>query len=249
MILIVLLKGKIPSFIIPSTGGEVAAVTTLYDYIVANKKHNGVILMQLLHNFAALLVRHKITSVEIMACPSDISLCLGSLVDNHFQVGNVITVRCAMLQHSWFAVIIQWAHIKASGKIAFFSHNPDHFNQRPSDSTLPQRTDMPSTASSSDGHVVMRDEISKSAVEDKDDVREPEEEEDIEEDEDEDAWENMDFQKTLPGLPGHDLNSGPVEVLVSDGFFSADSENIGPGQYLNIVSVLGCVFLQTLFRI
>lgn len=206
--------------------------------------------MQLLHNFAALLVRHKITSVEVMACPSDISLCLGSLVDNdHFRVGNIITVRCAILQNSWFAIIIQWARIEASGKMPFFPHNPDHFNQRPSDSTLPQRTAMPSTASSSDGPVLIGDEIGSSVVEDEDDFGEPEEEEDIEEDQDEDAMENMDFQKTLPGLPGHNLNGGHVEALVSDGFFSADSENTGPGQRLNTASVLGCVFLQTLFRI
>ncbi|KAG1785473.1 uncharacterized protein HD556DRAFT_1450695 [Suillus plorans] len=233
-------KGKIPSFVIPATGGEVVAVTALYDYIVTNKERSGVILMQLLHNFAALLVRHKITSVEVMACPSDISLCLGSLVDNdHFRVGNIITVRCAILQHSWFAIIIQWARIEASGKMAFFPHNPDHFNQRPSDSTLPQRTAMPSTASSSDGPVLIGDEIGSSVVEDEDDFGEPEEEEDIEEDQDEDAMENMDFQKTLPGLPGHNLNGGHVEALVSDGFFSADSENTGPGQRLNTASVLG----------
>jgi len=43
-------------------------------------------------------MQYKITSIELMACPMDISLCIGSLVnDEWFQMANVISMQYAIL--------------------------------------------------------------------------------------------------------------------------------------------------------
>ncbi|KAG2030088.1 hypothetical protein BDR03DRAFT_1017557 [Suillus americanus] len=242
--------GKIPSFIIPSNGGEAAAVSMLYDYMVVQGQCNAGMLTQFLHNFGVLLVRHKITSIEVMACPSDVALCLGSLVDNnHFLRANIITLRCTMLQHSWIAILIQWGRIKASGKTSFFPYSLQHFITKPSDATLPRRNAMPTTVSSGDKHTAVGQNASENEEEsaereglgeglDGDEDEEEYDEEDLGDRENE--MKDMEFQEDLPGTTTYNLNGDSVEELplASEGFFITEGEGTHQDQDLSVLQLL-----------
>ncbi|KAG1742055.1 hypothetical protein EDB19DRAFT_1907819 [Suillus lakei] len=132
-------KGKenLKLFDIFATKGQLAAALALYQRIINVHDKNGGTLTKLLHNLLVLLFRHEIKSIDKIACPTDVSLCLGSMVDeNIFVPRNYITGSCAILQHNLFAILFQYACVLASNMPAFIPHDMDNFMKPLADCSL-----------------------------------------------------------------------------------------------------------------
>ncbi|KAG2095299.1 uncharacterized protein F5147DRAFT_778751 [Suillus discolor] len=97
------------------------ATNMLYHYLIQTKVPRPAALLQLLHQLLVTLVKQKFTNLETMACPTDYTLCIGSLADNGgFLLATTTTRMCAVLQHNFYTIIIHSSRLE--------DHGYQHFN-------------------------------------------------------------------------------------------------------------------------
>ncbi|KAG2353961.1 hypothetical protein BDR07DRAFT_1495309 [Suillus spraguei] len=91
------------------------AVNMLYDYFIQTEIPRPAALLQLLHQVLVTLVKQKFTNLETMACPTDYTLCIGSLADS------------AQLLH----LIIHSARLEDHGHQSFIPFHLGNFTRDP----------------------------------------------------------------------------------------------------------------------
>jgi len=188
-----------------------AAASALYEQLKTGNT-NGGILVKLLHNLLVLLVRHEIKSVDKLACPTDVSLCLGSMIDKErCQPGNYITGDCAILQHNFFGIIFHYSRLLASNKPTFTPYDVNNFRE-PLGTRITRLHVSSALALPAEGasRIDEDGEDEDEDGEDKDEDGEDEDEDEDEEDEDEDA-EDIDFADLQ--FPGQNLNGQCATAL------------------------------------
>ncbi|KAG2029936.1 hypothetical protein BDR03DRAFT_1017719 [Suillus americanus] len=108
------------------------AANMLYHYLIQTKVPRPAALLQLLHQLLVTLVKQKFTNLETMACPTDYTLCIGSLADNGGFLLAATTARtCAVLQHNFYTVIIHSARLEDHGHQHFIPFDLDNFTRDP----------------------------------------------------------------------------------------------------------------------
>ncbi|KAG2029938.1 hypothetical protein BDR03DRAFT_987433 [Suillus americanus] len=108
------------------------AANMLYHYLIQTKVPRPAALLQLLHQLLVTLVKQKFTNLETMACPTDYTLCIGSLADNGgFLPAAIATKTCAVLQHNFYTVIIHSARLEDHGHQHFIPFDLDNFTRDP----------------------------------------------------------------------------------------------------------------------
>ncbi|KAG2739824.1 hypothetical protein P692DRAFT_20822882 [Suillus brevipes Sb2] len=108
------------------------AANMLYHYLVQTKIPRPAALLQLLHQLLVTLVKQKFTNLETMACPTDYTLCIGSLADGGgFLLATTTAGACAVLQHNFYTIIIHSARLEDHGHERFIPFQLDSFTRDP----------------------------------------------------------------------------------------------------------------------
>ncbi|KAG1848394.1 hypothetical protein C8R48DRAFT_409315 [Suillus tomentosus] len=108
------------------------AANMLYHYLIQTKILRPAATLQLLHQLLVTLVKHKFTNLETMACPTDYTLCIGSLADNGgFLLASTTARTCSILQHNFYTVIIHSARLEDHGHQRFIPFDLDNFTRDP----------------------------------------------------------------------------------------------------------------------
>ncbi|KAG1839599.1 hypothetical protein C8R48DRAFT_679790 [Suillus tomentosus] len=108
------------------------ATNMLYHYLIQTKVPRPAPLLQLLHQLLVTLVKQKFTNLETMACPTDYTLCIGSLADNGgFLLATTTARTCAVLQHNFYTTIIHSARLEDHGYQSFIPFRLDNFTLDP----------------------------------------------------------------------------------------------------------------------
>ncbi|KAG1887438.1 uncharacterized protein F5891DRAFT_1199988 [Suillus fuscotomentosus] len=108
------------------------ATNMLYHYLIQTKVPRPAALLQLLHQLLVTLVKQKFTNLETMACPTDYTLCTGSLADNGgFLLATTTTRMCAVLQHNFYTIIIHSSRLEDHGYQRFNPFCLDNFTLDP----------------------------------------------------------------------------------------------------------------------
>lgn len=129
-------KGNFSNFAIPCTPAEVTLATRLYNHMVSKEKLDLGVLMQLLHTFLVTLVWCKIAGVDVIACPSDVSLifyCLLRRIISSLPTALPLHAPyCNITGCNFYARSLS----EASCKLIFFPHNLKNFKKAPFNDTL-----------------------------------------------------------------------------------------------------------------
>ncbi|KAG2125104.1 hypothetical protein DEU56DRAFT_903808 [Suillus clintonianus] len=108
------------------------AANMLYHYLIQTKNPRPAALLQLMHQLLVTLVKQKFTDLELMACPTDYALCIGSLADGGgFLLASATTKTCAVLQHNFYTVIIHSTRLEDRGHQRFIPFNLNNFTGDP----------------------------------------------------------------------------------------------------------------------
>lgn len=85
--------------------------------------------LPILHNLLVSVIRHEVVAHgEKLACPTDYSLCIGSLLTNgNFQQANRLTRNCAALQHTFLVTLFHDSRLRLLKASEFVPHNRSHW--------------------------------------------------------------------------------------------------------------------------
>ncbi|KAG2063147.1 hypothetical protein BDR04DRAFT_1164192 [Suillus decipiens] len=193
------------------------ATNMLYHYLIETKVPRPAALLQLLHQLLVTLVKQKFTNLETMACPTDYTLCIGSLADNGgFLLASTTVRMCAVLQHNFYTIIIHSARLEDTGYQRFIPFHLDNFtlDPVPDAGEAPQPMEEPVTVpdegeGADDSMVAQFLEVEEEFVDGHDDGIDAEEGESMLPHEAEGGW---DFEKEEP-FHSYYLNGDTAENL------------------------------------
>ncbi|KAG2063450.1 hypothetical protein BDR04DRAFT_1163692 [Suillus decipiens] len=113
-------KRSLGTFTVTGNTAQCMAANSLYRYIITAEPTSSNVLLELIHDLVASLVRHEIRNSEVMECPTDQALFLSSIRgEDQFQRANPLTRHCAQFSHNFYAVIAQFSRLKDSNTAKF----------------------------------------------------------------------------------------------------------------------------------
>jgi len=108
--------------------GQKIALSSLYELINSLDQLKSFNFLPALHNLLISIICHEIPHEQKLACATDYSLCIGSLLPNGcFQQANGLTQNCAALQHTFLVTLFHDSRLQFFKVPEFVLYNQSHW--------------------------------------------------------------------------------------------------------------------------
>ncbi|KAF8417726.1 hypothetical protein L210DRAFT_936105, partial [Boletus edulis BED1] len=122
------LLGSLKTVLLELRKEQKVLLSSLYGLLMSPKQPKLADFLPILHSLFITIICHEVSAEGKFGCPTDYSLCVGSLLPNGcFQQANVLTRDCAALQHTFIVTLFQEARLQYHNIAEFSPYDRSHW--------------------------------------------------------------------------------------------------------------------------